>query len=144
MNYPKKHLLGWYVRVRYKKQLYWKYFSEVEYGSAEEAFEAALDFRDTTEREIGKLRSERPVVGSNPRNKSGVLGIRRIWRRSRNDRGRMVEGYEVTWSPIPGKVGRTFVSINKYGEEGAFQRACEIRKAKLNQYCIAEGGRQNS
>jgi hypothetical protein len=38
--------------------------------------------------------------------------------------------FQVTYHPAPGKTRRTSVSINKYGEEKAFERACEIRKAR--------------
>ena len=38
--------------------------------------------------------------------------------------------YEVTWCPEPGKMRRTSVSIDKYGEEKAFEIAVKIRKEK--------------
>jgi hypothetical protein len=38
--------------------------------------------------------------------------------------------YEVTWSPAPGKVARTTVSVTKYGEEEAFRMARAIRREK--------------
>jgi hypothetical protein len=139
LDYPHKHLFGWLVRVSFKGQIISRYFMDAQYDSPEEALEAALDFRNETERELGKLRSERIVVTRNARNRSGAIGVRRRWKRTRNDRGKLVEGFEVTWCPEPGKMGRTFVSIRKYGEEGAFQRACEIRKAKECLYLAEDG-----
>ncbi len=38
--------------------------------------------------------------------------------------------YEVTWNPEPGRLCRTWVSIDEYGEEAAFRKACAIRREK--------------
>ena len=38
--------------------------------------------------------------------------------------------YEVTWNPEPGRLKRTWVSIDEYGEEAAFRKACAIRREK--------------
>jgi hypothetical protein len=40
------------------------------------------------------------------------------------------EVYEVSWNAGREKRGRTSVSIKKYGEAGAFRRACAIRRQK--------------
>jgi hypothetical protein len=43
------------------------------------------------------------------------------------------EVYEVSWNAGREKKGRTSVSITKYGERGAFRRACAIRRQKEQQ-----------
>jgi hypothetical protein len=134
LDYPHKHLFGWLVRVVYNGQMVRKYFMDREYNSPEAALEAALDFRNETERDLGKRRSERPVITQTSSQRPGIVGVHRTQRRTRSDRGNVRDVYEVTWTEPSGKIGRTCVSIRKYGEEGAFRRACEIRQAKERQY----------
>jgi hypothetical protein len=127
----KKKTHGWYVRVFFKGKMYTKFFSDARYGAAELGLEEAIQYRDELEQKLGKPRSERTVVKLSPRNQSGVIGVRRRIKSSgKKGRKEGYEVYEVTWSPEPGKMRRTSVSIEKYGEEGAFRIACEIRKQK--------------
>lgn len=111
--------------------MYSKLFSDARYGDADEGLKEAVRYRDELEQKLGKPRSERTVVQLSPRNQSGAIGVRRR-RKSSGKKG--PEGgydvYEITWSPGPGKMKRTSVSIEKYGEKEAFRRACEIRKQK--------------
>jgi hypothetical protein len=122
---------GWYVRVYYKGEMHSKFFNDARYGGREEALDEAIRHRNEVEQKIGKPRSERSVVRVSPRNQTGMIGVRRRFKASgHNGRPGGYEVFEVTWSPKPGKVGRTSVSIEKYGEAEAFRRACEIRKRK--------------
>jgi hypothetical protein len=123
---------GWYVRVSFKKKMYAKFFSNVTYGGSEEALQEAIQYRDQLEKEIGKPRTERTVIGClHRRNNTGVAGVRRT-QKIQEKRGRKYiwDVYEVTWSLKPDRVCRTAVSIKKYGEQEAFRRACAIRAAK--------------
>jgi hypothetical protein len=139
LDYPSKYLFGWLVRVVYKGQMVRKYFMDRDFNSPEAALEAAIDFRNETERDLGKIRSERPIYAQSHSRRPGVVGVHKMQRRTRSDRGNVVEVYEVTWTEPSGKLGRTCVSIRKYGEEGAFQRACAIRKDKECQYYVEQG-----
>lgn len=127
----KKKTHGWYVRVYFKGKMHSKFFSDARFGDKDQGLQEAIKHRDELERKLGKPRSERTVVQVSPRNRSGVIGVRRR-RKSSGKKGRPggYEVYEVTWSPGPGKMKRTSVSIEKYGEEEAFKRACEIRRQK--------------
>ena len=127
----KKKTHGWYVRVYFKGKMHSKFFSDARFGDKDQGLQEAIKYRDELERKLGKPRSERTVVQVSPRNRSGVIGVRRR-RKSSGKKGRPggYEVYEVTWSPGPGKMKRTSVSIEKYGEEEAFKRACEIRRQK--------------
>jgi hypothetical protein len=54
---------------------------------------------------------------------------------SRNTKGKdgtiyLNEVYQVSWHAGREKKGQTCVSIRKYGEMGAFRRACAIRRQK--------------
>lgn len=131
---PEKRTHGWLVRVQFNKQRRAKLFSDSRYGGREEALEEAIQWRNQVEREMGKPRTERFVVGTHPNNETGVLGVRRIRKHTGayDDEGnpRTSEVYEVHWSPEPGVLKRTSVSIRKYGEEEAFRRACRLRRQK--------------
>lgn len=135
---------GWYVRVYYKGVMNSKFFSDSRYGSSEQALEEAIQYRDELEKRIGKPRTDRPVVRVSPRNQTGVVGVRRR-RKAPGKKGKNhYDVYEVTWSPEPGKMKRTSVSIAKYGEEEAFKRACEIRKRKEREMYAYENGEGKS
>ncbi len=63
------------------------------------------------------------------RNRSGVVGIRRTTKAMTRDGLKKGPVYEVWWFPKRGVIRKTSVSIYKYGERGAFQRAYALRKA---------------
>jgi hypothetical protein len=133
----KKHSPGWLVRVSFKGELHQKFFPNHDYPSPRAALRAALRWRNATEREIGKPRTDRTVVSVNPKNKTGVIGIRLTTKPSqRSGKGkRRSRVYDVTWCPEPGVMRRTSVSIEKYGKKEAFRRALAIRqKAELEMY----------
>jgi len=125
-----KQMHGWYVRVYYQNKMYSKFFSDSRYDGVDEALEAAIDYRNALEKKLGKPRTERTVVTLSPRNTSGAVGVRR--RRKKAQRGNPdgYDVYEITWSPEPGLMKRTSVSIDRYGEAEAFRRAIEIRQEK--------------
>ncbi len=132
---PQKKMHGWYVRVRYNKQTKSKFVTDRQHGGREEALEAAVECRDEMERELGKPRTDWVVVGSNPRNRVGVAGVRRAVKKYKGKDGRVYENevYEVSWNAGREQRGRTSVSIRKYGELRAFRMACAIRREKERQ-----------
>lgn len=127
-----KRTHGWYVRVFYKGQQRVKFFSDMLYDGREGALAAALDFRDEAERELGKPRTDRPVVTVSRRNATGKIGVTRVRRKDRNRKGEVYlrDVYEITWCPRPNEIHRTSVSVRKYGEEEARKRAFMIRDNK--------------
>lgn len=129
---PQKKMHGWYVRVRLKNVTKSKFINDRAHGGKEAGLEAAVECRNQMERELGKPRTDWVVVGDNPRNNSGVVGVRRTVKKHKGKDGRVFlnEVYEVSWNAGREKRGRTSVSIKKYGERGAFLRACAIRRQK--------------
>lgn len=129
---PERKTVGWYVRVRLKNVTKAKFISDHKHGGKDAALAIALECRNQLEKELGKPRTDWVVVGENPRNKSGVVGVRRAVRKYKGKDGTIYlnEVYEVSWNAGREKKGRTCVSIKKYGEAGAFRRACAIRRAK--------------
>lgn len=114
---------GWYVRVSYKGWYYSRFFADGKYGGREQAFKEATKFRDKAEKELGKPRTDRVVVTKSPRNKTGVIGVVRLKKDGH-------DVYEVNWTPKPGLLKRTSISIEKHGEEKAFKLAVALRKRK--------------
>jgi hypothetical protein len=136
IDQPEKHTHGWYVRVHFKGRQIAKFVPDKQNGGKKKALTAAIKFRDDTEEEIGKPRTERPVVARKARKKTEVIGVRHVIKITKASDGEPRENpvYEVTWSPRPNVVQRTSVSIRKYGKREAFRRACEIRRQKEEQF----------
>lgn len=132
---PERKTVGWYVRVRLNNVTRSKFISDKAHGGKEAALVTAVECRNELERELGKPRTDWVVVGDNPRNKSGVVGVRRAVKKYTGKDGTVYlnEVYEVSWNAGREKKGRTSVSIKKYGEAAAFRRACAIRRQKERQ-----------
>jgi len=120
-DHPKKNTFGYFVRIQWKGEKYAKFFSDTVYGDRLGALTAALEWRDATERQIGKPRTDRQVVGFSSRNKSGVVGVRRLIKEGR-------DVYEATWIDEQGHVNRTSFSIARHGEKRAFRKAVRARQ----------------
>ncbi len=130
-----KKMHGWYVRVMFNGQTRSKFVSDKLQGGREDALAAAIECRNGFEQELGKPRTDWAVVGKNPRNASGVTGVRRAVKKHLGKDGRVYlnEVFEVSWNAGRERRGRTSVSIKKYGELRAFRMACAIRREKERQ-----------
>lgn len=117
-----KRTHGWYVRVRYFGKTYSKFFSDRKCGGRYSSLLSALAWRDKTESELGKARTDKQIVTVS-NSKTGVVGVRLNEKLNR---------YEVSWVTSEGKQGKTSVSIIKHGKKNAFGIACKIRKEKEN------------
>lgn len=126
-----RHAPGWYVRVRLGQTTLAKFVRDDAHGGIKAALQAAVAQRDQMEQQLGKPRTDHVIVADSPRNKTGVIGIQRK-RKITYRRGKKYESevFEVTWQAGREKMGKTSVSINKYGEMAAFRRACAIRRQK--------------
>lgn len=132
---PERKTVGWYVRVRLGNVTKSKFISDSKHGGKDAGLLRAVECRNQLERELGKPRTDWVVVGENPRNKSGIVGVRRAVKKYKGKDGTIYlnEVYEVSWNAGREKKGRTSVSIKKYGEASAFRRACAIRRQKEQQ-----------
>ncbi|MFA6498933.1 MAG: AP2 domain-containing protein [Desulfurivibrionaceae bacterium] len=120
IDQEEKRTHGWYVRVRFQGTTHSKFFSDGKCGGRYSSLLAALTWRDTMEKKIGKIRTDKHLVTVS-NTTTGVVGVRFNEKLNR---------YEVSWVNRVGKQGKTSVSVNKNGKEKAFQIACEIRKVK--------------
>jgi hypothetical protein len=120
-DHPKKNTFGYFVRIQWKGEKHHKFFSDRVHGDRLGALAAALEWRDATERKLAKPRTDRQVIGFSSRNKSGVVGVRRMVKQGR-------DVYEATWMDANGRVGRTSFSIARHGERRAFRLAVRARQ----------------
>src|SRR2546423_2982645 len=74
---PRKKMHGWYVRVRLNNLTRSKFIPDRAHGGREAALAKAVECRDELERKLGKPRTDWVVVGHNPRNSTGIAGVRR-------------------------------------------------------------------
>jgi len=118
-----KRTHGWYVRVRFLGKTHSKFFSDRKCGSREKSLQAAVEWRNKTEKKLGKVRTNRHMVTVS-NSGTGVVGVRL------NDK---LNRYEVSWVTLQGKQGKTSVSITKHGKKDAFKRACAIRHEREKQ-----------
>ncbi len=118
IDHPAKRTFGYFVRVTWNKQRRSKFFSDSVYGDRLAALSAALEWRNLAERELGKPRTERQVIGVS-RTSTGIVGVRRTVKDGR-------EVYEATWRE-DGRIRRTSYSIAKHGEKRALSLARRAR-----------------
>jgi hypothetical protein len=117
---------GWYVRVRYMGQEHRKLFSDGKYGNKLSSLIAAKKYRDELEISLGKPRTNRLVIASNRRNRTGVVGVRR----------REFPAFEAQVSIRPGKIKKVLIPIKDGDEQAAFNQACRVRQEMLQKfYC---------
>ncbi|HEX8833555.1 MAG TPA: hypothetical protein VF719_05110 [Abditibacteriaceae bacterium] len=120
---PKNKTYGWYARVTSRGTTYSRFFSDSAHGGEEKALKKAVKARNEMEREVGKPRTDRVIMPPRATHTTGVTGVNRI---AKGPMG----SFEVTWSPEPNVIRRTTISIQKYGEAGAFQKAVRLRQQK--------------
>ncbi|HMQ32943.1 MAG TPA: AP2/ERF family transcription factor [Chloroflexaceae bacterium] len=119
IDHPAKRTFGYFVRVTWNKQRRSKFFSDSVYGDRLAALGAALEWRNLAERELGKPRTERQVIGVS-RTSTGIVGVRRAVKDGR-------EVYEATWRE-GGRIRRPSYSIAKHGEKRALSLARRARE----------------
>jgi len=118
---------GWIVHMQRNGKIITRRFVCKEYGDMQQALAAAMTFRDQANLEFPPLSKMEWCATVKTRNTSGVPGVTRFTDR----RG------HTSWKAKivirKGKEKSATFSINKYGEEGAFQRAVEARRKFLSE-----------
>lgn len=128
IDQEEKRTHGWYVRVRYFGKTHSKFFSDRKCGGRYSSLLSALAWRDKTEADLGKVRTDKHIVTVSS-SKTGVVGVRL---------NKKLNRYEVSWVTRTGKQGKTSVSVGKHGKDKAFQMACQVRKKKEAERLMAE------
>lgn len=125
---------GWFVRGYRNGKTYSKLFSDKRWGDKEQAFSAAVKYRDELVEEIKKIPQKprkRRMVSRDSRNKTGVIGVCLTSKKTSD--GKVNECYSVSWRPAPGVQKCTSFSIRKYGAKRAFRMAVQFRREKLQE-----------
>lgn len=110
---------GWFARVTFEGRTHSRYFADASHGGTDKALDKAVKWRDAKEKELGKPRTDRHLAAGGGRSSTGVPGVYRA-----------KNSFVVAWSPEPGNLVREFVSIKKYGEEKALERAVALRRQR--------------
>lgn len=127
---PKRKAHGWSVRITREGVTYARFLSDSAHGGEQKALKKAIRARNELESDVGKPRTDRVIMP--PRHKKSEIndseytGVNRV---AVGPQG----SFEITWSPEPGKLSRTKISIAKYGEKEALQRAIRLRQRKERQ-----------
>ena len=119
IDQPKKHGVGWYARVTFRGKTWSKYFADGAHGGTDAALKKSLRWRNAKEKELKKPRTDRVVPAASTRNRVGVPGV-----------FRMRNHYVVAWSPEPGTLRREFISITRFGQKEALQKAIDLRRKR--------------
>lgn len=124
---------GWFVRGYKNGQTYSKLFSDGNHNSSKkESLEAAVAYHKKLIKRLEKIPFKprtRKIVSRDKRNKSGIIGIRRLKRKT--SKGKIREYFSVTWRPKPHIQKYTCFSINKYGAIKALKMAKGIRRMNM-------------
>lgn len=125
IDLPAMGTRGWQVRLRRGERRFSKFFSDRLHGGADLALLAARCFRDELVAQLPAPERAGAAGKMTRRNVSGVVGVSRIVVRTRTA---SYEFWQATWSPERGVRKRVKFSIRRYGEERAFELACEVRR----------------
>ena len=121
---------AWYVRIYFQGAYVRKTFNDDLWGGQENALREAVQWRNEVEQAMGKPRTDLSVRKKTVVDNRDIGVHRRSVKHVKRGKVYRRDVYEVTWTPQPGKVSRTTVSVSKYGEEEALRRAREIRQQK--------------
>lgn len=113
---------GYRAQVVWQGKKYSAFFSDAKHHDALAALEAAIQWRNEKEREIGKPRTELAVRGKATSN-TGVMGVHR------KQRGN-IWYLDVTWTDLDGKQHKTSFSEKQFGVKGAMRKAKALRQRK--------------
>jgi len=123
------HTHAWRVSLRRRGKMHVKNFPDTKYGGKRKALRLAQRHRDDVVRRYPTLsrREFCNIVRRN--NQSGVVGVcrRASGYRLKNGRMRYNWYWEAIWPTKLGEHETARFGVNKYGKEGAFQRACAAR-----------------
>jgi len=125
---------GWQVRFQRKGVRQGRFFSDSEWGGKRRALAIARKYRDQllaqAERQDAVAgRAVRVQTVVTRRNQSGVVGVSRISQRSA--KGDEYHFWQASWTSPDGTRETVRFSVRKFGDEEAFQRACEARRKAI-------------
>ena len=116
MEYGAPH--GWWVRFKYDKKSYSKFFNDKKYGGKQFAFLSAYAWMKDTKKKDG-IPDTPYLVGGGARSNTGIRGV---------SYSSSSKSYFASWYDANGSPAATSFSVSKYGDKKALKLACEKRK----------------
>jgi hypothetical protein len=120
---------AWRVSLRRRGVMHVRNFADKKFGGKRKGLRVAQAYRDELIRHNEPL-SRQEYSGIRRRNnRTGVVGVCRCSRRYTLKDGRVRETWywEAIWPTTPGNSQTLRFSVNRFGEAGAFNRACAAR-----------------
>ncbi|MDA3834051.1 MAG: AP2/ERF family transcription factor [Spirochaetales bacterium] len=108
---------GWYARINWNRKQFSKMFSDTVNGGYASALLAAIAWRDRKREELGLPSTDLYIVGAT-RSNTGIRGVSLDKKR---------QAFIASWVDAEGRPNNSSVSVRKYGEKAAFEKACAIR-----------------
>lgn len=119
---------GWQVRIQRNKVSHSKLFSDALYGGKEPALEAARKHRDDYMAEHPPMSRLELAQIEKKSNKSGFVGVSKVHHIDEREKKTYKYWYwQAYWTPSPGRHKCVRFSIDKYGDEQAYQMAVAAR-----------------
>lgn len=119
---------GWQVRIQRNKMAHSRLFSDNVYGSKQKSLEAAREHRDEYMRENPPMTRLELAQIEKKSNKSGVVGVSKVKHVDQRNTKKYVYWYwQAYWTPATGRHRCVRYSINRYGDETAYQMAVAAR-----------------
>ena len=120
---------AWRVSLRRRGTMHVRNFADKKCGGTRKALRLAQRCRDELIRKHPPLSRKEFSAIRRRNNHSGVVGVCRIASsyRLRDGTVRYYCCWEAIWPTTPGKHETVRFSVNKFGERGAFNRACAAR-----------------
>ncbi len=116
------------VRVMRRGKMNAGYFSDLVYGSQRKAQTAARKFRDELEAKFKGFTPKQIANKERSNNTSGVVGVRYVEETDPRWESKPVYGYWVAqWSPSAGVRKTARFSVEKYGDDEAYNMAVKAR-----------------
>lgn len=128
------HHGGWEVRMQRQGRKYSKFFSDGMCGGKRKALRLAQQYRDELESRLRpwsvKKLAEKPSV----RNTSGTVGVRKGFQAiTSNGYEYRYEFWIAQWIDGRGRRRTRSFSINKYGNQTAWEMAMDVRRRGVHQ-----------
>jgi len=124
---------GWEVRMQRKGKRFEKFFADGQFGGRRAALQAAKSFRDALERRHQRYTVEEMARQPSVRNKSGIVGVRRTVQIEETDDYVYTYAFWIAqWTDGKGKRKTRSFSVDKYGEDEAYQRAVQARASGVS------------
>ena len=125
----------WFVTVQRRGKKYTKRFTDGVYGGKRKALQKAKVWRDEMTARHPPMTKKQYVSIKRKNNRSGVPGVCRYARVSVLSTGEVSERWYwvASWAVAYKRTRQVKFSIDKYGEEGAFKKACALRRQKVRQ-----------